>query len=161
MALSEELGVLHLDSDAYGWEQTDPPFVERRPIAKRVALLHQAIESSESWVLSGSLWSKEIICTFPITLVVFLYLDTSERIQRLRTRELERYGNDVLPGGSRFEHSQQFLNWAASYDDGPMGERSLALHRSWLDNIPFPHVSLQGNQSVSELVQKVIHHAYT
>lgn len=160
-ALAQRLGVRHFDSDDYGWEDTDPPFQKRRPLRERGERVHEAIRGEKCWVLSGSVWSIDILCSFPFTLVVFLYLDTNKRLDRLRARELERYGPEVEPGGARYEHSQQFLSWAASYDNGPMSERSLALHTSWLEEMPFPHLSLASDKSPTKLVDELLKRAST
>jgi len=70
----------------------------------------------------------------------FLYLDTAVRVERLRQREIARYGYA----------NPEFLEWAAQYDDGPSEGRSLAKHRAWLEARTCPIIEIPGDLSVSE-----------
>ena len=117
-ALAERLQCLHFDTDEYFWLPTDPPFVTKRaPIARQQRLMDD-LTAHDSWILSGSLcgWGDIAIPLF--ALVVFLWLPTAIRLERLRQREHQRYGERIMPGGDMYTGSQAFLDWAVSYDDG-------------------------------------------
>ena len=73
-------------------------------------------------------------------------------MERLRQRELERYGERIMPGGDMYEQSQEFLNWAASYDDGDVNIRSRRLHEQWLSKLPCPIVCIEGEHSIEEQI---------
>jgi hypothetical protein len=57
-------------------------------------------------VLSGSIvgWGREAEGYFAV--IVFLYLDTAIRLERLRNREVARFGHV----------SSELLQWASEYD---------------------------------------------
>jgi hypothetical protein len=63
-------------------------------------------------------------------LVVFLWVPQDVRMERLRRRELARFGVRILPGGDMYEQSQAFLAWAASYDDGGLEPIPVGLRQS-------------------------------
>lgn len=88
-------------------------------------------------------------------LVVFLWIPEDVRLRRLKARELERYGNTVEPGGSRYEKSQAFLKWAALYDTGGMEVRSRLLHEEWLSHLACPILRIEGDTTLEERVQAV------
>lgn len=156
-ALASRLGTPHIDADEICWERTDPPYQTRRDLDLRVMLLHEKADRRGRWVLSGSLWNMEIIGSFPFTLVVFLSLNTGERMRRLKAREIARYGHErISPGGDRHEFSCQFLNWAASYDHGGLDMRSRALHEQWLCEIAAPILRLESVVPVDDLVSLVL-----
>lgn len=101
-ALAVRLACAHLDTDAYFWLPTDPPFREIRDCAERQALLGADLRRHDAWVLSGSLcgWGDVFIPLFD--LVVFLSLAPHVRMARLMARERERYGGEAIaPGGTR------------------------------------------------------------
>ena len=54
-ALAERFGVIHLDTDEYFWEPTDPPFQHPRARKQRQTLLAAALDAHSRWTLSGSL----------------------------------------------------------------------------------------------------------
>jgi hypothetical protein len=129
---------------------TDPPFTAKRETTLRQKLLMDDLTAHTSWLVSGSLcgWGDVAIPLFE--LVVFLWLPADIRIERLRQRERERYGERIMPGGDRYEQSQAFLDWAASYDDGGLDIRSRQLHEQWLSTLPSPIVCMEGEYAIEE-----------
>jgi adenylate kinase family enzyme len=112
-ALDEHLQCPFFDTDAYFWLPTDPPFTQRRETTLRQQLLMDDLTAHKSWRLSGSLcgWGDVAIPLFEV--VVFLWIPQDIRLERLRQREIERYGERIMPGGDMYEQSQAFLDWAA------------------------------------------------
>lgn len=156
-AISDRFGHRHIDTDDYYWLPNDPPFTTKRPQEERIMLLRSALAAVETWVLSGSLcgWGDELIPRFE--LVVYLLTPTPIRLERLRSRELERYGADAVSrGGARHEASEAFLEWASRYDDGALDLRSRALHEAWLQKVPCPVTRLAGDRPVSELIAALL-----
>jgi len=160
-ALAARLQYPHFDTDDYFWLPTDPPFTHERERTERQHLLMDALTAQDSWVLSGSLcgWGDVAIPLFE--LVVFLWLPTDIRLERLRQREQERYGARIMAGGDMYASSQAFLTWAASYDEGDMSIRSRRLHEQWLGTLPCPIVCYEGEYTVAEqiaVLEAEVHH---
>ena len=149
-ALTEHLTCPHFDTDEYFWLPTDPPCTTKRDTTLRQQFLMEDLTKHDSWVLSGSLcgWGNVAIPLFE--LVVFLWLPPDIRMERLRHRECERYGERIMPGGDMYEHSQAFLEWAASYDDGGLEIRSRRLHEQWLSTLPCPILRMEGEYATEE-----------
>lgn len=144
-ALARHMRCKHLDIDSFFWLPTDPPFQVVRPRPERQKLLAEALASCSSWTLSGSLcgWGDPFIVQFD--LVVFLWLDPVVRIDRLRAREVKRYGLAIAPGGPMHTHHQEFMQWAAAYDEGGLEMRSRRHHEQWLAALPCPVIRLEGD----------------
>lgn len=83
-------------------------------------------------------------------LVVFLWIPYDIRMERLRQREHERFGERILPGGVRYKSSQAFFAWAASYDEGGVDIRSRRLHEQWLGMLPCPIICIEGEYTIKE-----------
>ena len=149
-ALAERLGIAYFDSDFYYWQQTPEPFTIARPRDERIQLLQEHTAGHERWVLSGSLcgWGDAMIPQF--THVVFLRLDPQLRLHRLQLREVQRYGEQILEGGSRHANSIAFLAWAARYDGGNHSLRSLRRHESWLKPLTCPVLRLDSTHHSAE-----------
>ncbi len=147
-ALASELGLAHLEADDYYWLPTVPPFTTKRDRAERLALVLRDLRTKQSAVLAGSImeWGLELENAFD--LIVFLYLDATIRVERLRAREMEFLG----------KADPEFLEWAAQYDDGILGGRSLAKHRAWLAARTCPVIELRGDLTVRERVAGVLKH---
>ncbi len=144
-ALAEALGAPCFDADDYYWLPTDPPFTRKREHAERLALTLGALNSHDSAILAGSItgWGAELEDAFD--LVLFLYLDASIRVARLRAREIAELGHA----------DPAFLEWAAAYDTGPASGRSLARHKAWLAERRCPVLELHGDQTVADRVAAV------
>ena len=86
----------HLDVDDYYWKKTNPPFQEKIPLAKRNKHLMVDFNKSDNVVVSGSLvsWGKEWERVFD--LAVFMRLENKERMERLKKREVKRYGKSLF-----------------------------------------------------------------
>jgi adenylate kinase family enzyme len=148
--LAEHLQCPHFDTDDYFWVPTDPPYTQQRERTERQQLLLDDVTAHDAWVLSGSLcgWGEVAISLFE--LVVFLAIPQDIRMERLRQREHERFGERILPGGNMYEQSQAFLAWAASYDEGGLDIRSRQLHDRWLSTLPYPIICFEGEYSIEE-----------
>jgi hypothetical protein len=147
-ALANELGIAHLEADDYYWLPTAPPFTTKRDRAERLSSLLRDVRAKQGAVLAGSImdWGLELENAFD--LIVFLYLDASIRVERLRAREIEFLG----------KADEEFLEWAAQYDAGILGGRSLAKHQAWLSARTCPVIELRGDLSVRERVAAVLKH---
>jgi adenylate kinase family enzyme len=99
-ALGGSLAIPHHDTDDYFWLPTCPPYRDKRDIGDRLWLMREVFLDRADWILSGSLdgWGDPLILYFD--LVVFLYVPTEIRLQRLRSREATRFG--VALGGARW-----------------------------------------------------------
>jgi len=158
-AVAEKLGYKHFDSDNYLWLPTAEPFTELRPEEERIAMLEKDLASCNQWVESGSLcgWGDIFIPLFD--LVVFVYVPPDIRVERLKKREYQRYGDATLPGGSRYESTIEFIEWAAGYDSGLLTGRSLPKHESWLSGITcdvLRIVNLDFDESVNAVVNFIV-----
>ena len=133
--VSKQSGYMHFDSDNYFWLPTANPFTVERERDECLKMMTEDLSENDKWVLSGSIanWGNILIPYFD--LVVFVYVPSEIRLKRLKKREHERYGDEILYGGSRYKESLEFLDWAASYDEGTKNGRSLAKHEEWLKNI--------------------------
>ena len=109
-AIAEKTGYTFLDSDDYIWAPTDPPFTNLRTHAERLPLLERDLDRVENAVLSGSLvgWGDPLIYRF--TLAVRLVVPHDVRMSRLERRELDRYGDRILPGGICTRSTGTFSN---------------------------------------------------
>lgn len=155
--ISNKLGYFFMDTDHYFWEPADPPYTRKRAISDRIALMRKDIAEYGRVVISGSLvdWGDELIPLF--TLAVRVNTDTAIRIERLRRREREHFGNRLDPGGDMYETHRKFIDWAASYDSGGPDTRSRSKHDEWQKQLQCPLILLDGSLPLEknfEIIQR-------
>ncbi len=151
--IATETSAVHLDTDDFFWLPTDPPFNTKRSKEDRLTLLAEALDKADFAVLSGSLsgWGDIFIPRF--TLAIRLYTEQNLRLQRLRNRERQRFGDRL--DGDMAEGHQAFLNWAASYDTGDVDMRSAAMHDVWEKKLSCPLLRLNGSAPLVENFEKI------
>jgi hypothetical protein len=117
------------------------------------------LTGNEKWILSGHVSHGMSDVYLPLyELVVFITVPHDIRMERIRKREYERYGDEILSGGSRFEYSKEFLDYAADYDTGT-GRRSLTEHEKWLASVKCPVLRIINDsfeESVSALIEAIV-----
>lgn len=153
-ALSKKLDCSYFDSDYYFWLPSDPPFTERRPFEERNALINKAMAGNESWILGGSVinWNNN----WQFDLSVFLHIPQELRLQRLKNREHERYGDIIYTDKERNRLYNEFIEWARGYDELITNSRSLHSHKNWMNNLKTPLLVIEGDTTVEERVEAVL-----
>jgi hypothetical protein len=148
-ALADQWSVPHADVDDYFWLPTSPPYIQKRPEEERLRLMNEVFLPRSSWVLSGSVmgWGDSLLAMCDG--VVFLTVDAELRMNRLREREIARYG-EVDDDAHR-----AFFEWARGYDDPTFPGRSRVRHERWLAMTSRPVLRLDGAAPVRQLVGAV------
>lgn len=149
-AISLKYGYVHMDTDDYFWQPTNPPFISKRESSERIALMKKDMEEKENVVISGSLcgWGDVFIPSF--TLVIRIDIPTEIRVNRLETREYEHFGNRIKVNGDMYEDHLSFIKWAKEYDNGDESMRSKAMHDNWSKLIRCDQIILDGTKTVDD-----------
>ena len=153
--LSDILPHVNFDGDDYFWIEK---FSKQREPKDRANLLREDLKKHNQWILSGAVcgWGDEFKSYFD--LVIFIYTPEETRLKRLQEREFQRYGDEILPGGSKYEQSKAFLEWASLYDKGGLEIRSKKLHEHWMSDLSCPILRIEGDHSIEERVNIVLNY---
>jgi adenylate kinase family enzyme len=146
----------HLDVDAYYWEKTDPPFQEKIPLTKRNKTLKADFKKFENTIISGSMvsWGKEWETSFD--LAIFIRLDNTIRMKRLKNRETVRYGSKLLTDKNIERNSKDFLEWANQYENPNFNGRSFKIHNNWIELLDCKVLRIDGDQELKDTLEKVL-----
>ena len=151
-AACDELGYSHFDSDNYLWLPTDEPYTVVRSADEYIDLMGKDLNNNEKWILSGHVSHGLGNVYLPLyELVVFIHVPHDIRMERIKKREYERYGEEIFLGGNRHELSKEFFSYCAEYETGT-GRRSLKEHEKWLKSIKCPILRIT-NESFDKSVR--------
>lgn len=156
-ALSEQLNIEYFDSDDFFWLKTEVPFTEKQNPEIRNTTVSDILHTTDSWIFGGSIihWGENIFP--PFDLVIFLYLPPEIRMERLRKREFERYGEEITVNPERAVKSEEFIEWAKDYDhDTGIANRTLNAHREWLTGTDVPLLEISGDYPVSDKIKVIL-----
>lgn len=154
--ISEQEQVKWIDTDDYLWK--DATFTENHPIEKRQQLYEQDSASGGSYVVSGSVfsWCPEGFSNRD--LLVFLSLDETVRMERLRNREIERNGLQEMWLDENQAYTNDFLAWCKTYwteeDEGMAGTYAEQSYQMELSASPV--LKLDSSRPVEELYIEVL-----
>lgn len=134
-SLAEKLHYEHLDVDEFYWVKTVVPYQIKIARSQRVNNLRRAIEANTNVVVSGSLVSWGEYWSSAFDLGVLLYLPQAVRMERLRNREVMRYGDQLQSDPDLKAQSDEFLDWAKQYDNPNFDGRNIAEHKKWAKSL--------------------------
>lgn len=157
LALAQHLKTPYFDSDHYFWAPSDPPFTVRRDPELRNQMIRQDLLDAGDWILGGSIlnWGENVFPAFD--LMVFLWIPPEIRLERLKKRELQRYGDVILTDPVRIALFDEFMRWAADYDqETGIANRTVSAHKAWLHQATVPTMEISGDFSVEERMQEVL-----
>lgn len=156
-SLSSTLAIEYFDSDDFFWLTSPIPFTHKRDPEIRNVIISEKLSATDQWIFGGSIihWGVDIFPVFD--LVIFLYLPPQIRLERLRKREHERYGNEIIINPERKIKFEEFMNWAKDYDyDTGIANRTLNAHREWLSTLQSPVLELSGDDDIQQKIEIIL-----
>lgn len=156
-AICDKTGFYLMEVDNYFWMPTDPPFTNRRSSIESAELMQKDIDNFKNVVIAGSAtgWGDFLI---PQTsLAIRLVVPRDIRIDRIKRREFERFGDRIYPGGDMYNQHQAFLEWTSKYDEGGLEIRSKAQHDEWQRKLACDLLILDGTKAINELLDEVLY----
>ncbi|RRB03943.1 AAA family ATPase [Larkinella rosea] len=154
--LAQTLNIPYFDSDDFFWIKSEPPYQNRRDPDERNRLCKETLDNHPDCILGGSVsnWGNGWENRFD--LVVFLRIPPDIRIERLRKREFERFGDIILTDPERQKTYAEFIEWAAGYDSGTAQGRTLKSHQNWLQKVSCPVLKMEGDTTIAERMERVL-----
>lgn len=144
-----------IDVDDYLWQKTDPPFTQRNTNEVACKLIQGELQDQLPAVISGSLVGIADELKPEIDLFIYINLDKQIRINRIKQREFERFGDRILPGGDLYDQHENFLQWISDYEDNPETLRSRRQHLLWLEDVSSPVLKITEELTLEELLKLV------
>ncbi|WP_073402501.1 adenylate kinase [Mucilaginibacter sp. OK098] len=156
MAMARQLSYPYFDTDKYFWQPSEIPFTSRYSFEDRNKMLKDDLLLSNNWILGGSIinWGDEWLTAFDC--VVFLYLPQPIRMERLKARELDRYGNIIFTDATRNRLYKEFVEWATGYDDNTTNGRNLQAHQNWLNKLNCPVIEITSDTTVQQRLDVIL-----
>lgn len=146
----------HLDTDDYYWKKTYPPYQEKVPLSERNKNLKTDFKKFNNVVVSGSLvsWGAEWQTLFD--LAVFIRLENIERMERLKKREVERYGEKLFTNSEIKQNSKAFLEYANQYENPNFKGRSFKIHDDWIKMLDCKVLRVDGGIALNNNLEIVL-----
>ena len=141
-ALAERLGYFRIDVEDY-YFPAEGAFNEARSRDEVEQLMLEDIEKNGNFVLSSVCADFASIEKY-YCLIVYLEAPKEMRLDRIRKRSIDRFGERVLPSGDLYESEENFFAFAAN--------RTPEKIENWLQKCTCPVLRIDSTKPVSELV---------
>lgn len=143
-ALAEKLQFHFIDNEDLYFPKTDLNYIyafsrTREEVGK---LLLEEIKTHENFIYTSVTgdYGEEVRSLFRY--IVYIYLPREIRIQRVKDRSFQRFGDRILPGGDLYESEERFLNFVKG--------RSENMVEEWVKSMKCPVIRVDGMKSVEE-----------
>ncbi len=146
--LARILKIKHLDVEDYYFEESEIPYSKPRSKDTVIELMLIDIEKCDSFVLSSVKGDYGDKISSMYKLGVFLSAPIDIRLERVKHRTLEQYGERALVGGDMYEQEQVFLEFVRT--------RNLSIIDEWTKTLACPILNLDGTKAISENIQLII-----
>ena len=165
--IAQRLNFQHLDIDDYLWcWNTKIPYTVVRSREERTKHLMNDIKKYPNFVISGTIFNDRKLFEHLFDLAVFISTPAEVCAERVRIRELARWGDRVLPGGDMYKTTRfhgdfnDYIANAQKYDTADVSKFGLKLHKQWVSELPCPVLHLDGMKDITENADWVVAQFY-
>ena len=146
-ALAERLEYFRIDVEDYYFPKSDVPYAVARTRDEVERMMLADIEKHGDFVLSAVCADFASIEKY-YSLVVYLEAPKEERMERIRRRSIDRFGERVLSGGDMYEQEESFFAFAA--------KRTPDKIEKWIENVSCPIIRIDSRKPTDELVTDIL-----
>ena len=149
-ALAKELKFHFIDIEELYFPKTDPHYVYASPRTREEVerLLFEEIRAHENFVFASVKGDYGESADPFYQYAVLISVPKDVRIQRVKNRSFQKFGNRMLPGGDLYEKEEQFFDVVKSRTENASEE--------WMHSLSCPIIRIDGTKPVEESVKFII-----
>ena len=150
--LAEALGYPFFDVDEFIWRFDTPElYTVMYSREEKISRLQDAIAPHEHFVMAGSMSSFHAYFDEYFAMMVLLYAEPDIRIERVKARAVQRFGDRVAEGGDMYESNLKFLEDNRRYEKD--GSPNLREQKEWMNSLSCIRLELDGTKSIEENIR--------
>lgn len=154
--VAKRMGLPFFDVDDFIWRRDTPePYTAMYSREEKISGLKNAIMPYENFVMAGSMSSFHEAFDQYFDLMVFLYVAPDIRVERIKERAVQRFGDRVAEGGDMYESNRKFIEYNRSYETD--GSPNLREQRAWMDSLSCRILELDGSDEIEKNAELIIY----
>ncbi len=148
-ALAERLHMHFIDNEDLYFPKTDPGYLYAAPRTRdeAEALLLREIRTHERFVFTSVRGDYDEALPY-FHCAVLLSVPREQRLERVRNRSFQKFGDRIHPGGDLYEQEAQFFALVESRAEDTV--------ENWLRGFREPVIRLDGTRPITENVDHII-----
>ena len=152
MALAKELKFHFIDNEDLFFPKKNPKYMYASPRSHVEVgkLLLTEIKAHENFIFASVKgdYGENIYPFFQYA--VLIDVPKEIRIQRVKNRSFQKFGNRMLPGGDLYEVEERFLSLVKSRAENTVEE--------WIQSLSCPIIRIDGTRPIKENIHFIIDH---
>ncbi|MGN1118032.1 MAG: AAA family ATPase [Acutalibacteraceae bacterium] len=148
-ALADEIQYRFIDIEDLYFYKTNPEYDydTHRSIYDVIGLLNELIDSNKNFVFTAVRGDYGEKLTSNLEYVILLEAPKKVRLERLKKRTFDRFGDRIIPGGDLYERENAFLIKVKNRPENYVTD--------WLKNINCPVIRADGTKTVEYNVKYI------
>lgn len=142
--LAEKLNFYFIDIEDLYFPKTDPGYIYTSPRTRKEVekLLLNEVKTHKNFILASVKGDYgEDMYSF-IQYAVLLEVPKNIRLQRVKNRSFQKFGNRMLLGGDLYEQEEKFFRLVESREEN--------IVREWVKSLKCPVIRIDGTKSIDE-----------
>ena len=147
-ALAKKLNFYFIDSEDLYFPNKDSDYSSPSSHKDAAELFFQKISAHENFIYTSvkGAFGKDSYPFFQYAVLVDVPKDI--RLQRIKKRSFEKFGNRILSGGDLHEQEENFFDFVAARSENTVEE--------WIPSLNCPVIRIDGTKSVEENINFII-----
>lgn len=146
-ALAELLGYKHMDNEDYYFVDSTVPYAKSRTKEEVMELVLADMQKHPKFVWTSVNGDMGPEINALIDCIVYIQAPLDVRIERVKQRAVEKFGERVMEGGDMYEQEQKFFRFVA--------DRSLDAVDAWTQSMNCPVIYVDGERPIAENLLKI------
>lgn len=148
--LSDKLNFYFIDNEDLYFPKTDPNYIyaSQRTREEVEKLLFNEIAAHENFVFTSVKGDYGEVIYPLFKYAVLLEVPKDIRLQRVKNRSFQKFGDRMLPGGDLYEQEENFFDFVKSRAENTVEE--------WIKSVSCPVIRVDGTKPVEENVNLII-----
>lgn len=147
-SLSRSLNYKLMDIEDYYFLPSDVPYSRPRTKEEVIPLVLEDIHENPCFVFASVKGDMTHEINAKYDLVVYLDVPKEIRMERIKKRAFDKFGDRVLIGGDMYEQEEAFFKMASERDDTAI--------KAWLDTLPCKVLRLDGTKDINDNVKMIL-----
>lgn len=149
-ALAGKLNYYFIDNEYLYFPKTDPNYIYASPRSREEVekLLFREIKAHKNFIFTSVKgdYGENIVSFFHYAILIDV--PKNIRLQRVKNRSFQKFGNRMLPGGDLYEQEEWFFDFVKSRAENTVEE--------WIKDINIPIIRIDGTKSIEENINIII-----
>ena len=149
-ALAERLRFHFIDNEDLYFPKTDPVYLYAAPRTREEVkkLLLKEIKAHENFIFASVKgdYGKSIYPYFQYA--VWIDVPRDIRMERIKKRSFEKFGNRMMPGGDLYEQEEHFFDFVKSRAEDTV--------EKWVQSLNCPIIKIDGIKPIEENINLII-----